>query len=141
MTKEVKKETIEEVKAKLVKAEKLAEKETSRADKAEQDAVLVKQDVEEVREGVIYLEVRVKGADEDGGKKIFSYKSSGATPEEVLKNLDFPKGLVALTRIIVKRDGKENEVALSPTRAQRLLCGKDPRDLENTLKDLRDVQV
>ena len=128
------KETIEEVKAKLVK-------ETARADKAEQDAVEQQQDVEEVRDGVIYLEVRVKGVDEDGGKKTFSYKSSGDTPEEVLKNLDFPKGLVALTRIIVKRDGKENEVALSPTKAQRLLCDKDPRDLENTLKDLRDVQV
>ena len=116
---------VEALKTRLAKTVALAEQEKVRADKAELLAKEGEQDKVKERKGVIYLTAKVKGVNEDGGKEIFVFESSGKTTKEVLDSLVFPKGLNSLAIITVKKDGKETEFTMSPRKAHRLLFEKE----------------
>ena len=126
---------VEALKDRLAKTVALAETEKVRADKAEQVVQDGEQDKVKERKGFIYLTAKVKGVD-DGGRKTFVFESSGKTPEEVLENLEFPKGLNSLVTITIKKDGKQTEFTMAPRKAQMFLFEKDTYTLDVILPKL-----
>ncbi len=135
MPKDTKEETIEEVKAKLAKAEETLNKQVEKAKEDERLRLEKEEEEARLKRDSIYLEVSVKGM-KDGKKDMLRFEAVGNTPKEVLENLDFPKGINGSVKFILKRGGKETEVMVSPRKTNRMLFEKNPRDIENMLKNL-----
>ena len=131
-----KEKTLEQVKADLVKAEAKIEKQEADAVEAEKVAKEKQEQKDRDKKTQIHLEARVKGVDKDGNKAVLSFESIGATAEEVLENLKFPKGLNSLVTLILRRDGNKIEFTIAPHKARRMLFDKDTHDLEVNLKNM-----
>ena len=81
-------------------------------------------------EQTLFLEASFKGVDAEGDKTTFRFQSEGKNVQEVLNNLEFPRGVNTLVRVRVKSNKKEEEVALAPHRARQILEGKDTKLFE-----------
>ena len=72
------------------------------------------------------LHAQFYAKDEEGAKIVVAFDSSGDTVDEVLANLDFPKGTNCGVKVTVThRDKKVDSLLLSPEKARRILHGKD----------------
>lgn len=143
-----KEETIEEVRAKLVKAEAIIEKGKQDAIKAkadqkekEEQAEKERKEAEEAEKNLIYLEVSHRAIDTDGEKTTQKHESKGSTIEEVLDNLELPEGLaeaiaVPVNIVLRKGDNVLPTVRITPKKARLILGEKDTHDLEAMLENL-----
>ncbi len=61
----------------------------------------------------------------DGAKVVMTYESEGTNPQDLLDNLEFPKGVNQLVNVQVTIGDKAFERALAPNRAREILEFKD----------------
>src|SRR3990167_10048304 len=76
------------------------------------------------------LTAKYKTKDEEGNKVIEKFESKGDTVKELLASLHFPKGVVALVVVSLKRGEKVFEKALAPHKARKILENKDEFEFE-----------
>jgi hypothetical protein len=72
----------------------------------------------------------------DGAKSIAEYSSEGTSPEDLLKNLDFPKGVNALVSVTVKKGKEEYTRSLAPFKARQVLEFKQVEDLRELYRGI-----
>lgn len=85
----------------------------------------------------ITLKATFSAKDQDGNKVLMSYESEGKSIEELLGNIkDYPKGLVALVNVTVKKGSHEISRALAPYRARLILENKDAYEFDSVFRGL-----
>jgi hypothetical protein len=77
--------------------------------------------IEKPKKLSIKLHAKYKVIDRDGTKTFPEFVSEGASVEEVLENLEFPKGVNALVVVTVTKGEKSFMKALGPARARLIL--------------------
>ena len=119
------KEAKEEVAKAKAEAEKVKVAAKAEVEKAAKEAKIKIETEKSKRK--YQLVARYRGIDKEGDKIKIVNESEGASLQDVLDNFDYPKGMVALVKLTVKKDGNEvcPEIALAPHRARQILEGKD----------------
>ena len=83
------------------------------------------------------LKATFSAKDQDGNKVLFTFESEGETIKELLAGVkDYPKGLVALVNVTVKRGSNEISRALAPFRARLILENKDEFEFDKVFRGL-----
>lgn len=73
----------------------------------------------------VKITAKFKTYDEEGNKMILPFDSEGATIEEALNALEFPKGVNALVNVTLAQGTKKMEKSFAPHKARATLEHKD----------------
>src|SRR3990167_9319258 len=79
---------------------------------------------------------KFKSKDTDGNTIIQSFESTGSSVEELLANLEFPKGTNCLVNVDVEKNGKKLFKALAPHKARAILADKNAFDFNAVFRGL-----
>ena len=82
------------------------------------------------------LTAKYKTKDAEGNKVIEKFDSKGNTVKELLASLHFPKGVVALVVVSLKRGEKVFEKALAPHKARKILEHKDEFEFDQAFRGI-----